>query len=91
MTDLLKLYLSRIGLKSSEIKTLKLDTVSLCPCCNLRKTSNWANLKPCNHQICFTCLDTLYDNYTNVIDNKTLFSCPYCDEMVDAYMYDSTN
>ena len=80
----LRSFLLTMGLKKEEIETLKPDTGSLCSNCKLRETSNWAILNPCQHKICFTCLDNLYDNYKgNLID--TMFNCPYCNSDVKDY------
>ena len=75
--DNIKEYLKQIGLSPEEIKTLRVDEGSLCPNCKKRSTRHWAKLKPCNHLICFTCMDNLYDNY-EMSDVDTLFECPFC-------------
>lgn len=73
-------FLFQLGLKSNEIKTLREDDGTVCLNCKIRHTSNWAVLKPCDHKICFTCLDNLYDNHevSLINDSETLCVCPFC-------------
>ena len=75
--DILTTFLIGMGLSRSEVGTLKIDTGSRCQNCKTRCTRNWATLVPCNHQVCYTCLDHLYDNYI-LTDTTTLFVCPFC-------------
>jgi len=86
MTDitLLKNFLTGLGLSPAEIETLRKDEGSLCINCRERSTRNWAVFEPCEHQVCFTCLDKLYDNYV-LTDLDTMFVCPFCDTKVKDY------
>ena len=60
--------------------TLKIQQIknSKCPLCKISKSTNLAILEPCQHKICTTCLDKLYDNHEINNNLEDLFNCPFC-------------
>ncbi len=79
--------MSNISLNN--FKIVQISSVDIKDTCFLCKLPIYriAIFSNCKHFCCTSCLDNLYDTYTDESDEKELFICPICNKKVYDIIY----